>query len=65
MCAHPPRMHSSMSSQTDVLSAKIIIGIVVPKFVAAKRRRQFVKRRILTFRMRPNAASVATSDDPP
>lgn len=27
--------------------------------------RQFVKRRILTFRMRPNPASVATSDDPP
>jgi hypothetical protein len=27
--------------------------------------RQFVKRRILTLRMRPNAASVAMSDDPP
>ena len=27
--------------------------------------RQFVKRRILTLRMRPKAASVAMSEDPP
>lgn len=37
-----------------------------PKMVAASTwPTQLVNRRILTFRMRPNPASVDTSDDPP
>jgi hypothetical protein len=57
-------MRSQAQNQT-VMPSTTTINPSQPENGDDPRPSQLVKRRILTFRMRPNAASVDTSDDPP
>jgi hypothetical protein len=58
-------MRSHAKTQTVMPSATAAIDSYQPEKGDGPRPSQLVKRRILTFRMRPNPASVDTSDDPP
>jgi septal ring-binding cell division protein DamX len=59
----PASAHATARSTTSHPPGPFTIGTSMGN--PTRKVNQFVKRRILTLRMRPNPARVDTSDDPP